>query len=227
VTLSNPTPAANEGLVITLPAGYKFGAGAGANLAGAAGFVSSVATDSSSITVLLPPGSSGPITVDSVGVDFVPGVLFSLSTSDTVTVGAVVPQAGTGSPGTAPTLTLPAVGATTFFYDGGTYDYNAPLVFAGVPGTFPTPSRLYKFTVADTTTLTTAVDWPSAEDLGLYFFQSNGTTLTGTAADAGSGGVHPESGTNKFAPGTYYIAVVNFSATNPPWFSLSITNEAP
>jgi hypothetical protein len=226
VSFSNPTPAANEGLVVTLPAGYKFGNGAGANVGGGpAGFVTSVAPDSSSITVLLPPGSNGPITVDSVGVDYAPGVLFSLPTSDVVTVGAVTPQAGTGSPSSAPTLTLPPPGATSFFYDGGTYDYSAPLVFTGVPGTFPTPSRLYKFTVADSTALTTAVDWPSPEDLGLYFFQSNGTTLVGSAADAGGGGVHPEEATNTFAPGTYYIAVTNFSETLPPWFSLAITTE--
>src|SRR3954469_20231881 len=224
-TVSNPAPAANEGLVVTLPAGYKFGNGAGANIAGAAGFVSAVAPDSSSITVLLPPGAAGTLTVDSVGVDFAPGVLFSLPTDQTVTVGAVTPQAGTGSTGSAPALTIPPPGGTTFFYDGGTYDASMPLVVAGV-GTFQTPSRVYKITVADTTALTTTVDWTSPEDLGLYFFASNGTTAFGTAADAGGGGVHPEAGDNIFPPGTYYMAVMNFSdpITNPPWIALTITN---
>jgi hypothetical protein len=221
-TVSNPAPAANEGLVVTLPTGYKFGNGAGANIGGAAGFVSAVAPDSSSITVLLPPGATGTLTVDSVGVDFAPGVLFSLATDQTVTVGAVTPQAGTGSTGSAPALTIPPVGGTTFFYDGGTYDYNAPLVFSGQ--TFPTPSRLYKIVVADSTALTTTVDWPSPEDLGLYFFASNGTTPFGAAGDDGGGGVHPETVDNIFPPGTYYMAVVNFGDTNPPWIGLTITN---
>jgi hypothetical protein len=221
VTLSNPAPAANEGLVITLPAGYKFGEGAGANIAGAAGFVTAVAPDSSSITVLLPPGATGTVTVDGVGVDFVPGVLFSLPTTETVTVGAVVPLAGTDAPGTAPALTVPAVGATSFLYDGGTYDYPAPIL-GGAFGNFP--ARLYNFTLADSTTLTYTLDWPSAEDLGIYLFLANGTTETPGAADGVS---KPESATTTFGPGSYRLAVVNFNATNPPYFSLSLTTEPP
>src|SRR6185503_2980648 len=196
-TVSNPAPAANEGLVITLPAGYKFGNGAGANINGSAGIVTAVAPDSSSITVLLPPGATGTLTVDSVGVDYAPGVLFSLPTDQTVTVGAVTPQAGTGSTGSAPAVTIPPPGGTTFFYDGGSYDANMPLVVTGV-GTFPIPSRVYKITVTDTTALTTTVDWTSPEDLGLYFFASNGTTAFGAVGDAGGGGVHPETVDNTF-----------------------------
>jgi hypothetical protein len=222
VTLSNPTPAANEGLVITLPAGYKFGAGAGASIGPAAGIVQAVAPDSSSITVLLPPGATGPITVDSVGVDFVPGVLFSLPSADTVTVGAVTPLAGTGSAASAPALTLAPEGSTTVFFDGGTYDAS---VSFGASGTFG--ARMYKITVADTTTLTTTVDWPSAEDLGIYLFQSNGTTAFGAAGDDGAGGEHPESVTNTFPPGTYIMAIVNFNTTNPPYIGISVTTEVP
>jgi len=223
-TVSNPAPAANEGLVITLPAGYKFGTGAGANINGSAGIVTAVAPDSSSITVLLPPGATGPLTVDSVGVDFAPGVLFSLPTDQTVTVGAVTPLAGTGSPASAPALTIPAEGSTAVFFDGGTYDYGAPIL-GGQFGAFP--SRLYKITVADSTTLTTTVDWPSPEDMGIYFFESNGTTETGTPGDAGGGGAHPEATTNTFAPGTYLMAVVNFGDTNPPYIAISVTTEIP
>jgi hypothetical protein len=224
-TLSTATPAGNEPLTITLPAGYKFGAGAGANIEGAAGAVQSVAPDSSSIVILFPPGATGPVTVDSVTVDFAPGVLFSLPTDQTVTVGPVTPLAGTGSAATAPAITIQPVGGTTLFFDGGTYDATANTTDFG-----PAPARFYTFTVADTTTLTTTVDWPSPEDVGLYFFQSNGTTeVAGTAIDPGVGGEHPESGSNTFPPGTYKLAVVNWNApaTNPPYFALSVTTEAP
>ena len=223
-TLSNPTPAANEPLVITLPAGYTFGDAAGANIEGATGAVQSVAPDGSSVTVLLPPGATGPVTVDGVNVDYAPGVDFSLPTDQTVTVGAVTPLAGTGSPGTAPALTVQPIGGTTLFFDGGTFDYQAPIL-GGAFGTFP--ARLYSITVAEPTTLTTSVDWPSPEDLGIYFFASNGTTEVGEPGDAGGGGAHPEETTNTFEPGTYLMAVVNFSATNPPYFALSITTEEP
>src|SRR5690349_9634620 len=222
--VSNPTPAANEPLVITLPSGYKFGAGAGANIAGAAGATVSAAPDSSNISVLLPPGASGPVTVDSVAVDFAPGVLFSLPTDQTVTVGPVTPLGGTGSPATAPSITIQPIGGSTVFFDGGTFDYTAPTQFGSVK------ARLYTITVTDTTTLTTTVDWPSPEDMGLYFFQSNGTTeLTDFALDPGGPGVHPETGTNTFPPGTYKMAVVNWNAptTNPPYFALTVTTEEP
>jgi hypothetical protein len=219
VTLSNAAPAANEGLVLTLPTGYKFGAGAGASLGGAAGIVQAVAPDSSSITVLLPPGATGTVTVDSVQVDYIPGVLFSLPTPQAVTVGAVTPQAGTGSAGTAPTLTLPAVGGPALaFFDGGTYDYAHPT---------NGPARLYKFVVADSVVLSTTVDWPSAEDLGVYFYTADATTGFGDPADAGGAGVHPETVDNTFGPGTYFMGVHNFSATNPPYFGITISAAAP
>jgi hypothetical protein len=219
VTLSSSTPAANEPLVITLPSGYKFGTGAGASLGGAAGIVQSVAADSSSITVLLPPGGTGAVTVDSVQVDFVPGVLFSLPTPDSVTVGLVTPQTGTNSVASAPTLTLPPTddGALAFF-DGGTYD------FSSVNG----PARLYKFVVTDSVDLTTTVDWPSTEDLGLYFYAADGATDVGaTPADAGGAGAHPETATNTFAPGTYIMGVTNFSATNPAYYGITISATTP
>jgi hypothetical protein len=218
ITLSNATPAANEGLVLTLPPGYKFGAGAGASLGGAPGIVQSVAPDSSSVTVLLPPGATGTVTVDSVQVDYIPGVLFSLPTPQTVTVGAVTPQAGTGSPASAPTLTLPAVGGPALaFFDGGTYDY------ASANG----PARLYKFVVTDSVVLTTSVDWPAAEDLGLYFYASDASTDFGDFADAGAGGVHPETIDNLFPPGTYFMGVTNFSLTNPAYYGITITAAEP
>ena len=215
VTVSNTAPAANEGLVITLPAGYKFGSGAGASVEGTAGVVQSEAPDSSAITVLLPPGSTGQLTVDSVAVDFAPGVLFSLPTDQTVTVGAVTPLAGTSSPSTAPAITIQPPGGSTLFYDGGPFDGTA----------FGFPTRYYKITVADTTGLTTTVDWPSPEDLGLYFFLADGTTDFGSPGDAGGGGAHPESTDNVFPPGTYIMAVINFNTTVPPYYALTITTD--
>jgi hypothetical protein len=217
-TFSNPAPAANEPVTITLPAGYKFGAGASATTDQGAAIVQSYTVDSTGLVVLLPPGSTGAALLDGVEADFLPGVTLSGPTDATVTVGAVTPQAGTGAIGTAPTLTLPpADGAALGFFDGGTYD------FAAADG----PARLYKFVVADSVDLTTSVDWPSAEDLGLYFYASDGTTAAGDPADAGGGGAHPEAVTNTFAPGTYFMAVINFSATNPPFYGVTVTATTP
>jgi hypothetical protein len=223
VTFSNAAPAANEPVTITLPAGYKFVAGAAASTDQGPAIVQSFTADSTGLVVLPAPGSTGPMTLDSVQASFLPGVtLGGLPTDATITVAAVVPQAGTGATGTAPILTIPAVGETIAFYDGGTYDYPAPIL-GGAFGTFP--SRLYKITVAAPTTLTTTVHWAGTQDFGIYFFASNGTTDFGTPGDGATPDVNPETTTNTFPAGTYYMAIINFSATNPPWFSLTVTGE--
>jgi hypothetical protein len=219
VTFSNATPAANEPVTITLPAGYKFVAGAGATTDQGPAIVQSFTVDSTGLVVLLPPGSSGAVTIDSVQASFLPGVtLGGLPSDATITVAAVVPQFGTGATGTAPALTIPAVGETVAFFDGGTYDY---LAFGSVP------ARLYKITVAAPTTLFTSVQWAGTQDFGVYFFASNGTTQFGSAGDSADPLANPESTTNTFPPGTYYLAVLNFSAGNPPFFSLTVTGVAP
>ncbi len=189
VTVSNPTPAANEGLVVTLPAGYKFGTGAGANIAATAGIVTAVAADSSSITVFLPPGATGTLTVDSVESTSSPGCLFSLPTDQTVTVGAVTPLAGTGDPQCASS-------------DHSCWGARPSAMITGLTNQFgPFPARLYKITVADTTRSTT-VDWPSPEDLGIYFFASRTGPLTfGAAGDAGAWRATPRPCDEYFPPG--------------------------
>jgi hypothetical protein len=132
--------------------------------------------------------------------------------------------AGTGAPGTAPELTVAPPGETSTLFDGGTFDYAAP-IFGGAFGDFP--SRLYRLTVPADGDFTVSQDWGSAEDLGVYYFLPDGTTETGSAADGGGGGAHPEASTSAFTAGTYLMAVVNFNATNPPFFSIQLTTEAP
>ncbi len=195
VTLSNAAPAPNEGLVITLPAPYKFGAGAGANVAGAAGVTTAVAPDSTSVTVVLPPGTTGPLTVDSVVVDFVPGVLFSLPTTETVAVGAATPLAGTDDPGTAPAMPIPAAGASTVLYD-------APDFAAG-------PFRFYRFDIPDAGDYTVTLDWTTGSDLDLFLcFDPGCATGNFSAATA----AHPESATYTIAgPVTYYLVVNDYA----------------
>jgi hypothetical protein len=223
-TFSNATPAANEPVTITLPAGYKFVAGAGASTDQGPAIVQSFTVDSTGLVVLPAPGSTGSMTLDSVQADFLPGItLGGLPTDATITVAAVVPQAGTGATGTAPSLTVPAIDQTISFYDGGTFDYPAPIL-GGAFGNFP--ARLYKLVLTTTTSINFVLDWQSAEDLGIYFFTSNGTTEVGSPGDAGGGGAHPETTTFTQPAGTYYVAIVNFNATNPPFFALQMTGAA-
>jgi hypothetical protein len=220
-TFSTATPVPNVPVTITLPAGYTYSSAATVETNVAAGFITAVSPDGSSADALLAPGSSGVVTLGGVSADFLPGVPLSGPTIDSVTVAAVTPLAGADAPGTAPALTVPAVGGTSILYDGGTFDYSAPLFGT----TFP--ARLYKFTVPADGDFTVTLDWPSSEDLGVYYFQADGTTEAGTPADDNGAGGHPESSTSTFTAGTYVMAIVNFSETNPPFFNIQFTTEVP
>jgi hypothetical protein len=195
VTLSNAAPIANEGLVITLPAGYKFGTGAGASVDGAPGITTAVAPDSSSATVVLPPGTTGTIQVDSVMVDFVPGVLFSLPTTETVTVGPATPLAGTDDPATAPAIAVPPAG-------GGSALYDAPDFAAA-------PFRFYRFDVTEPGDYDVTLSWTTGSDLDLYL------CFDPACADgdfqAATGAV-PEHGVYTIeTPGTFYLVANDYA----------------
>lgn len=216
-TFSNATPAANEPLIVTLPAGYKFSASASAVAGADTAFVQSFSADSTAITILLPPGATGTLNLGGVVADFLPGAALTLPTSEAVTVAAVVPLGGTGATGTAPSFTVLPFGETSVLFDGGTYDYASP----------DGPARLYKLTIPADGDYTVTLNWGSAEDLGIYYFLPDGTTAAGSPADALGAGGHPESSTSTFTAGTYFMSVVNFSATNPTFYTITFTGAPP
>jgi hypothetical protein len=218
---SNPTPAVNEPVTITAE-GFTFLPTADISFAGTPALVLSIAEDGSSLTFLPAPGTVGPALVDSVSINFLPGAPLSLQTTAELAVAALVPLEGTDAPATAPELTVPPLGQTLTFYDGGTYDYPSP-IFGGAFGLFP--ARLYSFTVPTDGDYTFSLDWAGGvEDLGIYIFLPDGTTETGDAAD---GLEHPEVGTFTMTAGTYLLAVVNFNATNPEFITIQLTPEPP
>ncbi len=142
---SNPTPAVNEPVTITAE-GYHLPADAAdISFAGDSGADLSIAEDGSSLTFLPAPGTTGPALIEQHRDQLPPSdaAVRSLTTAE-LAVAELVPLAGTGAPGTAPPLTVPPVGETSTFFDGGTYDYPAP-IFGGAFGNFP--ARLYSFTV--------------------------------------------------------------------------------
>ncbi len=218
---SNPTPAVNDPVTITAE-GYTFLPNAGISFGGTPALVLGVAEDGSSLTFLPPPGTTGVGEIQNVAISFLPTTPLTLETTAELAVADLVPLAGTDAPGTAPALTVPEVGATSTLYDGGTFDYAAPLFGTTIP------ARLYSFTIPADGDYTVSLDWAGGvEDMGVYFFESDGTTETGSAADAGGGGAHPETSTSTFTAGTYLMAVVNFSATNPAFISIQFTAEPP
>jgi hypothetical protein len=208
VTLSTPTPAATEGVVITLPAGYKFGAGGGASVETTPGITTAIAPDSSSATVFFLPGTTGTITVDSVAVDFAPGVLFSLPTDQTVTVGPVTPLAGTDDPSTAPALTLPPLGGTTVTFDA--------------PDFAATIDHFYRLNVTEAGDYTVTVNWTVGSDIDAPICVADPTCAAEDFTDPTVSSSQPETGTFTLPVGTSTLLVEDFGE-NANGATVSIT----
>lgn len=221
VTVASTGPSATDPTVLTVPAPFQFAPDSAITFDAGAGIVIARSEDGRSVTILPPPGTTSTGTVSLV-TDYLPTVAVPTTTDVPLTISATVtPMAGTGSPATAPAITIPAPGSGGGFFDGGSFDYVAPTQFGDAT------ARLYQFTVTEPTTLTTTLDWPSVEDMGLYFFQPDGTTeLVDFVADVGFAGEHPETITNTFEPGTYLVAVVNWDGTTMPFFSLGLATAA-
>jgi pre-peptidase len=185
----------------------------------------SVAGDGSSISFIPKPGATGSMTVTDVQVVGFPLVL--PSTEAAITAGTTVaPIAGTGSPATAPTIEIPAAGITRGFVDNGTSVGYAACGDVGLP------CQVYKFVLAADGVFDVTATWSNTSDVGIYFFESDGSTLTGnTDCDSNGNDGLPEVCTEELAAGTYFLAVVPFGPfyptpePNPDWVNVRITGE--
>ena len=230
VTFSNAAPGIGDPVTLTAPAGFTFTPapvapatappGSGVSFGGRAAIIT--ARTATTITFVPLPGSTGVATITGVIPTAAPMFSLTLPTINTITVPDIVPLRFTDAAETAPTIPAPtANGQSTVLFEGGAYNFHGDA--SGATGGFP--ARVYKVTVpAGVTSLTVTLDWPSAEDLGAYWLTADGTLDApgGVPADAGGGGFHPEVSTSPLAPGTYLLAIVNFSATNPPFFKLTL-----
>jgi hypothetical protein len=224
VSFSNPTPAPNE--VVTMTAtGFKFSPDS-AKVTFAAGgdaVIVGVAADSSSVSFLPVPGSSGAVTVGGAALSFLPSVPLPITFTPTFT--APPPFAGTDAPATAPAVVIPASGQTDTIFDAGSF---GAAVCGGNTGF---PCQLYKFTLPAATVLHATLTYPGEADMGLYVMNSTGTVETGEACDGhGRGdGNQPETCDLTLAAGTYIAGVINFGPAyaeldpNPPWFMIILT----
>jgi pre-peptidase len=218
-TLSSATPAA--GAPITLTSGdpnLTFDENSWVTVSGAPGFTTAAAPDGSSLTFELPPGVTGPVTVNGVIVGGFAIQLPTTGATGTVTTGATVaPKAGTDAPGTAPTIRTPIEGQTTGVVDnGGTSGYGC--------GDLGFPCQIYKFEVPEDGAYDFTISWSDASDVGLYFLEGDGTTIAGNFdCDAGGAGAQPETCTEDLVAGTYFAAYLAFGPTVPDWFQIQVT----
>jgi hypothetical protein len=216
-TFSNPAPAVNEEITITLPPGYKFGTAAGVTTDQGTGVVRAYSADSTAITVILPPGSTS-VALDSVSADFLPGVSLAGIPVETAVTADATPAAGTGATATAPTLPVPPLDdGTSVFFDVGAF------TAADVTGDAGLGAQYYKFVITQAGDYTITTDWPpdSPADLDPFLCQSSG--CAGTVDILGTGTDHPEQATKTLAPGTYFVAVVLFAGSAPSNFNIQIS----
>jgi len=203
-TFSELTPDIGENLVVTMPAGLTFDAEATFTFAGAADpFIVDRAVDGTSVTLLVAPGTNAPLTIDGVHPDFAPDVALVLSTSETITATSTTVFVGSDDTGTAPEITIPAVGGSVSWYD--------------IPATSP---QYYKFVLATATTLTTTINWEDAGgDIDIAWYDGAGGFLGYFGAGTGA---HPEVSTHAFDAGTYFIGPEIYSGSPGGWYSFTI-----
>ncbi len=173
-----------------------------------------IAADSNSASVLFEPGVDGNMSVDSGLVSLFK--MGDLPSNQTITADEVAFLAGTGAFATAPSITDPAVGDTTAFWDGAPYDFNASADFGG-------GARLYKLVLGANQTIKFQLPYISdGADLGVYFYDASFSALSSAVDSKGGGGAsgtaNAESGDVALTAGTYYVAIVyfNYSASPKP-----------
>jgi hypothetical protein len=233
VTFSDAAPGIGEPVTLTAPAGFTFtfNAVAPAPNSGVS-FGTRVAIvqarTATTITFVPLPGSTGVATITGVIPTAAPMFSLTLPSIATITVPDIIPLRFTDAPATAPTIPAPtANGQSTVLFEAGAYNGHAP-IFGGAFGEFN--ARWYKVTVpAGVTSLTVLLEWPSGQDMGGYWFETDGVAEPAEGVPADNAGVgptpppSPETSTSPLQPRTYLLAIVNFSATNPPFFKLTLT----
>ncbi|MGH7499837.1 MAG: hypothetical protein ACREL3_13420 [Gemmatimonadales bacterium] len=214
-TFSTQTPAINQSVTLTAPAGFSFDPAATLDFAGTAPLITS--QNAGAITFTPGPGITAPAGIAGVILNSAPQFNLTMATTDTLTVSATVPAiGGTSTTGTAPLITIPGAGATNIFYDASTY------TGADITGDGGVGAQYYKFVLAAPATLTIAVASNNAgPDL-------DGVLCTDVGCSApqffAASGAHDESGSVTLGAGTYYLAAVNFDGGASAWTSITITH---
>jgi hypothetical protein len=219
-TVNDASPAVNDVITLTSTDG-NFGIADTATVAIGGTSAPVLSRTANSISFTAPPSTTGPITVNGVAVVGFPLSLPATAGTVTFADSTGIPSlGGTDDPSTAPALQFPQIPGGSLLEDSGTFD------FTGF-GTGIT-ARFYKLNVPADADITFTLDWAGgAEDLGAYLFTADLSEQVGDPADNGGEGDHPETVTNTVPAGNYVLAILNFSATTPPNFSIRVDAAPP
>jgi hypothetical protein len=212
-TFSNATPAIGDTVTVSVTAPIKIRPDAKVSAGGADAVITDIAADGRSVSFIpYPGGDTGPLTIDGLSLDFSPGLKLTVPSASDLTL----PPAyeGTDTPATAPAIPLPAAGAAETILDAGAFAAS-PACNNNIGDT----CRYYKLVFGATTTLTVSLTWDTTGDVGGYFTDATGADLFGDfACDSHASGAtgQPETCTETFAPGTYYLGLAYFTDPNNP-----------
>lgn len=212
-TFNTTTPNIGQGLVLTMPAGILLLDDATFSTAGAEPPLAiSRAPDGSSVTLLVAPGTNGPITIAGVTTTFA-DLDLTLSTTESIIATGTSDFTGTDAYATAPSVVPEG------FYDLGTW---------GGAADCGLDCQIYKFTVPSAGTYSFSLTWSNDTDLGVYVSDGAGNYLADACDAHGNGGTaQPEACDIAFpTAGDWYIEVQSFGAfygpdPNPSWIGLA------
>jgi hypothetical protein len=199
---SNTSP--NTPIVVTAP-GFKFLPTATATVGGLPAAVIGPTADSSSISIVPFPGTSGVVTFNNVVLSFLTTVpITNIPSVNTVTVsGALTPLTNTDDPFAAQTIALGATGETVV-YDVGSF--GSPDIIGGGGDI-----QFIRFSIPVARTLKITVNWNNASDIDFYLADGGFNNFVGSTS-ASATGAQPETQTVAALPaGTYILMLVNFA----------------
>lgn len=211
-TFNTLTPAVNQTVTVTAPAGFSFDPAATIDFSGIAGEI--LSQTGSSITFTPAPGTTAPVNVAGTLLNSAPQFNLTMQTTDTIAAASTVPTAvGTDAQGTAPTLTTPGVGGTSAFYDAPDYAAAA--------------DHYYKLVVGTAGDYTITLDWTVGSDIDLFVCPSPVPGDFSTCDFTAATGAHPESATYTLTAGTYFIVGDDFGAdATGTTVHISVTRES-
>jgi hypothetical protein len=209
VTYSNATPAGGEVVRMTAGAGFLFTPASVVSLLGGEVIQVAIAADSTYIDFAVPASYAQmlPPNVTAVNLTGTPFVT-DLPADIFFTSGLGLP--GTDDQATAPTITIPASGTTSTFYDSGPFLGNQIL---GV-------ERIYNFTLAAPTTFDVVADWSNASDVDVIVVDNPVSVgfcgaLTGAQPEAFNCAALPA--------GNYSLSLSLYAGAPPGVVSVTIT----
>lgn len=214
-TLSATTLQGGDTLTITSSATLKFDTATVSVTfgGGTAGLIASKTPDV--VTVLVPFGATGAITINGIDVTYVEGLVVSLPAAAVTQTGDL--WTGDDAFATAPTIAVPSVvGTQTVVLTNLPATNNADQC-AETAANFDFgstgPCTIFKFTVAAPTKLKFTVDWDSGADLDTYSCSAADPMSCFEDPGSGATGAQPQEFEFTYPAGTHYFVVENYDGT--------------